>query len=361
MSKLRIGTWNVEYARTGETNARRVAAMAAVPADVWVLTETHDDLSPSGNYQAVHSAQRPAADRRVVDKSRWVSIWSKFPIERIVVDDSDEERTVAAKIKANGVEVIVYGTVMPWRGDTGCVPIEAMRRQAADWSLLAERYPGVPLFVAGDFNDDMLPVPKIYHSAPVLGALRDGLRSNGLECATNNAAIVPPHLIDHIAIPSLLAQGARVAAFWKEFVGNPRLADHYGIVVEVDMKLLPESKRPLHILVAGPYRSGTGDDPAKIQANVDAMTETSLRLFRAGHLPVMGEWYALPLIEHAGAKLGDPVFDEIFHPISRLLVAKCDACLRIGGQSAGADEMVALAREAGAAVYFDINDVPPAR
>lgn len=117
----------------------------------------------------------------------------------------------------------------------------------------------------------------------------------------------------------------------------------------------------LHILVAGPYRSGTGDDPAKIQANVDAMTETSLRLFRAGHLPVMGEWYALPLIEHAGAKLGDPVFDEIFHPISRMLVAKCDACLRIGGPSAGADEMVALAREAGAAVYFDINDVPPAR
>ena len=104
------------------------------------------------------------------------------------------------------------------------------------------------------------------------------------------------------------------------------------------------------ILVAGPYRSGTNDDPVLIQRNVDAMTETSLQLFRRGHLPVMGEWFALPLIEHAGSTgIGDPIFNEIFHPISGRLVAKCDACLRIGGPSAGADEMVRLARQHGKA------------
>jgi hypothetical protein len=115
------------------------------------------------------------------------------------------------------------------------------------------------------------------------------------------------------------------------------------------------------VLVAGPYRSGTNDDPVLIAKNVEAMTEASLRLFRAGHLPVMGEWYALPLIEQAGSKgIGDPVFNEIFHPISRRLVAKCDACLRIGGPSAGADEMVALAKQHGKAVYFALEDVPRA-
>ena len=83
--------------------------------------------------------------------------------------------------------------------------------------------------------------------------------------------------------------------------------------------------------------------------------------YRAGHLPVMGEWYALPLIEHAGSGgIGDAVFDEIFHPISRRLVAKCDACLRIGGASAGADEMVALARQHGKAVCHAIEQVPGA-
>lgn len=118
---------------------------------------------------------------------------------------------------------------------------------------------------------------------------------------------------------------------------------------------------PLMILVAGPYRSGTNDDPVLIQKNVDAMTETSLALFRRGHLPVMGEWFALPLIEHAGSTgIGDAVFNEIFHPISRRLVAKCDACLRIGGPSAGADEMVALAREHRKAVYFAVEEVPAA-
>jgi hypothetical protein len=47
--------------------------------------------------------------------------------------------------------------------------------------------------------------------------------------------------------------------------------------------------RPLMILVAGPYRSGTGDDPARLAANVRAMNETALALLRAGHLPVTGE------------------------------------------------------------------------
>lgn len=116
---------------------------------------------------------------------------------------------------------------------------------------------------------------------------------------------------------------------------------------------------PMMILIAGPYRSGTGDDPRKIQENVDAMMDMALRLFRAGHLPVLGEWYALPLIEFAGSqRIGDEIFDEIFHPIARRLVAKCDACLRIGGPSAGADEMVALAKENGKLVFYSFDDIP---
>jgi hypothetical protein len=116
---------------------------------------------------------------------------------------------------------------------------------------------------------------------------------------------------------------------------------------------------PLQILIAGPYRSGTGDDPVKIQANVDAMTAMALRLFRAGHLPVLGEWYALPLIEHAGSQaIGDGIFNEIFHPIARRLVAKCDAVLRIGGASAGADDMVATAKAHGKVVFHGFEDIP---
>jgi hypothetical protein len=113
------------------------------------------------------------------------------------------------------------------------------------------------------------------------------------------------------------------------------------------------------ILVADPYRSCTNDHRALMTKNVDAMTDASLTVFRAGYLPVVGEWFALPLIEHAGSKtIGDPIFNEIFHPISRRLVAKCDACLRIGGASVGADEMVALTRSLGKLVYFSLDEVP---
>lgn len=115
------------------------------------------------------------------------------------------------------------------------------------------------------------------------------------------------------------------------------------------------------ILVAGPYRSGTGDDPAKIQANVNAMSDMALRLFRAGHLPVLGEWYGLPLIEHAGSKqIGDAVFNEIFHPVARRLLAKCDGCLRIGGPSAGADDMVATTLKLGKTVWYSFAEIPAA-
>ncbi|HEV8190030.1 MAG TPA: hypothetical protein VGP82_00875 [Ktedonobacterales bacterium] len=116
---------------------------------------------------------------------------------------------------------------------------------------------------------------------------------------------------------------------------------------------------PLLILVAGPYRSGTNDDPNLIAANLRAMNEVSLRLFRAGHIPITGEAMALPLVELAGSqRIGDAVFDEIMHPYGRALVVRCDACLRIGGPSQGADEMVALAKAHGRQVYDRLEDVP---
>jgi hypothetical protein len=115
----------------------------------------------------------------------------------------------------------------------------------------------------------------------------------------------------------------------------------------------------LLVLVAGPYRGGTGDDPAKLAANVAAMNAAALDVFRAGHLPVTGEALALPLIEAAGSGgVGDPVFDEIFHPIARRLLARCDAVLRIGGASAGADEMVDTAREDGKLVVYAVEELP---
>ena len=118
----------------------------------------------------------------------------------------------------------------------------------------------------------------------------------------------------------------------------------------------------LMILVAGPYRSGTGDDPEKLAANVRAMEAYALPLFPAGHIPLVGEWLALPLVALAGSRqIGDAPFEEIFHPIAERLLARCDAVLRMGGVSKGADLMVETARQHGLAVYHDLREVPGCR
>jgi hypothetical protein len=115
---------------------------------------------------------------------------------------------------------------------------------------------------------------------------------------------------------------------------------------------------PKLILIAGPYRSNSNDDPSLIQANYRRMNEAALEIFRLGHLPVTGESIALPLIDVAGSqRLGDTVWNEIFHPVGRRLVTCVDAVLRIGGPSVGADEMVSLARSAGKPVYRSTADI----
>ena len=120
-----------------------------------------------------------------------------------------------------------------------------------------------------------------------------------------------------------------------------------------------ESPKAMLILIAGPYRSGTNDDPALIKKNVQQMEAYALPIFRAGHIPILGEWLALPLAELGGSKkLGDDVFNEVFHPVAVRLLEKCDAVIRVGGPSAGADEMVRIGRSLGLAIYGTLHEIP---
>jgi hypothetical protein len=113
------------------------------------------------------------------------------------------------------------------------------------------------------------------------------------------------------------------------------------------------------ILIAGPYRSGTGDDPEKMAANVRLMESYALPIFRLGHIPILGEWFALPLLHLAGSKqVGDEAFNEIFHPIAERLLERCDGVLRVGGDSKGADMMVDLARQKGLKTYTKLAEIP---
>jgi len=113
------------------------------------------------------------------------------------------------------------------------------------------------------------------------------------------------------------------------------------------------------ILIAGPYRSGTNDDPVLIERNVRGMESYALPIFRAGHIPILGEWLSLPLVRLGGSiRIGDEVFHEVFHPIAIRLLEKCDGVLRVGGPSTGADEMVRVGRSLGLAIYTTLAEIP---
>ena len=109
------------------------------------------------------------------------------------------------------------------------------------------------------------------------------------------------------------------------------------------------------IMIAGPYRSGADDSDAR-HANLQALNQVALAVWRLGHVPVIGVNMALPMIEAAD----DDNYDDVMTPVSLALAERCDAILRIGGPSGGADKEVDVIRARGGQVFTDIADVPKA-
>jgi len=117
--------------------------------------------------------------------------------------------------------------------------------------------------------------------------------------------------------------------------------------------------KPMLILIAGPFRSGTGDDPALMSENLRRLEELAWPVFRSGHVPMIGEWVALPVLRSAGATgVFDQLAEQVMYPTAQRLLEHCDAVLRIPGASTGADQDVAMAKERGLPVYHRVEDIP---
>lgn len=111
------------------------------------------------------------------------------------------------------------------------------------------------------------------------------------------------------------------------------------------------------IMIGGPY--GTGAKTAADRAaNLARMNAAALALFRKGHVPIIGVNLALPVIEAAGGSAASEA--EIMMPLSLALAERCDAFLRIGGPSVGADQEMERFTAAGKRVFRSIEDVPEA-
>lgn len=122
---------------------------------------------------------------------------------------------------------------------------------------------------------------------------------------------------------------------------------------------LDRASKPLLVLIAGPYLTGTDGDPQKIALNRERLESFALPIYERGHLPMVGEWLALPIIRAAGGRAaGDDIFRTYQYPVAHRLLGCCDAVLRIPGASRGADLDVARALELGLPVYSSLSDLP---
>ena len=115
---------------------------------------------------------------------------------------------------------------------------------------------------------------------------------------------------------------------------------------------------PMLILIAGPYRSGTDDEPERLAANLAYLETVAWPIFQAGHIPMIGEWVALPVMRGVESVVGDRASLAILTPTAERLLQHCDAVLRLPGESTGADNDVRIARERGIPVYHSIGEVP---
>jgi len=108
------------------------------------------------------------------------------------------------------------------------------------------------------------------------------------------------------------------------------------------------------IMIGGPYGTGA-KSAADRTANLQRMNEAALAVLRKGHVPIIGVNMALPVIAAAG---GDGTAEaEIMMPLSLALAGRCDAFLRIGGPSVGADQEMARFVAAGKRVFRSVDEI----
>jgi hypothetical protein len=117
--------------------------------------------------------------------------------------------------------------------------------------------------------------------------------------------------------------------------------------------------KPLMILISGPYMSGTNGDEAAIARNLKAMEDFALPIFKKGHIAVVGEWLAWPVIRQAGGEShSSEQFSEYQYPVAHRLLEICDAVLRIPGESRGADLEMGKARDMGKIIFNGFDEIP---
>lgn len=244
---IRLATWNLERcsSRWWKRKPAQDRRIDRVDADIWVLTETFTDRSPSPDFDAVFSPPHP--ERRPDPNERWTGIWSRWPIRALDAPAPHRRGTVAAEVDTPLGLIVVYGCVIAWSHEptfddgtpAGVWNVHAadIERQASEWRWLREHYPSRPLVVAGDFNQGRSGRRWDYGTHALRQQLSDRLDHVGLRSLTDidlveAGPLVQSH-VQHICVSPELAASGDVLAWERTDGSGQRLSDHPTLAVDL--------------------------------------------------------------------------------------------------------------------------------
>lgn len=244
---MKIANWNLERVLPSQGRVSAIREhLAAVDADIWILTETHELVGPGKGFSSVMSGE---PDRESKPGEHWAGIWSRYPINHLPSFVSDAARCTAAHIAHPDLgDMVVYAAVLPWVGSKwggiasadGAAFEAALSAYLSDWQKLRDSFPNTLRVVAGDFNQDLAPY-HYYGSKKQRELLESGLAAAGLIALTagaNDPIDWEPTrrhaCIDHICVSESLGIRVGNTIRWPE-AGKPdsRLSDHFGVAVEL--------------------------------------------------------------------------------------------------------------------------------
>jgi len=250
-SAMKIGNWNLERVLPSQKRCLHIQAkLSQINADIWILTETHELVSPGSGYSSVMSGE---PDRESEPGEHWAGIWSRHPISHLPSFVSDTARCTAAYIEHPDIgQIVVYAMVLPWGGSQwrvfksagGAAFAEALHTYVGDWRNLRAAFPDALHVVAGDFNQDLAPY-HYYGSKKQRELLEAALaapdiRMTALTAEANDPVDWDPNdryaCIDHICMSESPGLCVGETVRWPESgKSDPGLSDHAGVTVELSL------------------------------------------------------------------------------------------------------------------------------
>ena len=244
-SSLSISNWNVERPLPSQARLMRISnILESTESDIWFLTETHQDLVPAASFYSVFSG---IPDRTFSEGERWVSLWSRWPIQDLNYYVTDKSRCVAGLITDLPFgSLVLYGTVLPWESDRRTKENgnfvaykEALEMRKHDLEQIMLEFPEAQLVLAGDFNQSLVSA-NYYGSRNKRIALEAFLKELDLTCLTSaemdpvfrNSA--PNACIDHVCLSSKMADKLKTTSSFPKAENLDNFpSDHYLISVEL--------------------------------------------------------------------------------------------------------------------------------